>query len=94
VTRTRSPSYTVVDVFTEPLSGNSLAVFPEASEFDAAGETIVVILADTGERYISTRLFAVRHAKNLAMIVLNPRGCAVVVGSKHAVTLNADRHKD
>jgi predicted PhzF superfamily epimerase YddE/YHI9 len=58
VTRTRSPSYTVVDVFTEPLSGNSLAVFPEASEFDAAGETIVVILADTGERYIGTRLFA------------------------------------
>jgi trans-2,3-dihydro-3-hydroxyanthranilate isomerase len=37
VTRTRSYSYTVVDVFTtEPLSGNSLAVFPEASEFDAA----------------------------------------------------------
>lgn len=59
MTRTRSCSYTVVDVFTtEPLSGNSLAVFPEASEFDAAGETIVVILADTGERYISTRLFA------------------------------------
>lgn len=58
MTRTRSPSYPVVDVFTEPLSGNSLAVLPEASEFDAAGETIVVILADTGERYISTRLFA------------------------------------
>jgi hypothetical protein len=93
VTRTRSPSYTVVDVFTEPLSGNSLAVFPEASEFDAAGETIVVILADTGERYISTRLFA-EGMPNLAMIVLNHRGCAVVVGSKHAVTLNADRHKD
>jgi hypothetical protein len=63
VTRTRSPSYTVVDVFTEPLSGNSLAVLPEASEFDAAGETIVVILADTGERYISTRLFAEGMAK-------------------------------
>jgi hypothetical protein len=62
VTRTRSPSYTVVDVFTEPLSGNSLAVLPEASEF-AAGETIVVILADTGERYISTRLFAEGMAK-------------------------------
>ena len=37
MTRTRSYSYTAVDVFTtEPLSGNSLAVFPEASEFDAA----------------------------------------------------------
>ena len=31
-----SHSYTVVDVFTtEPLAGNSLAVFPDASEFDA-----------------------------------------------------------
>ena len=37
MTRTRSYSYTVVDVFTtEPLSGNSLAIFPEASAFDAA----------------------------------------------------------
>ena len=37
MTRTRSYLYTVVDVFTKaPLSGNSLAVFPEASEFDAA----------------------------------------------------------
>ena len=37
MTRTKSYPYTVVDVFTtEPLSGNSLAVFPEASEFDAA----------------------------------------------------------
>jgi trans-2,3-dihydro-3-hydroxyanthranilate isomerase len=35
--RTRSYPYTVVDVFTtERLSGNSLAVFPDASEFDAA----------------------------------------------------------
>ena len=35
--RTRSFPYTVVDVFTtEPLSGNSLAVFPDASEFDDA----------------------------------------------------------
>jgi len=35
--RPKSHPYTVVDVFTtEPLSGNSLAVFPEASEFDAA----------------------------------------------------------
>ena len=58
MTRTRSPSYTVADVFTDPLSGNSLAVLPEASEFDAVGETIAVILADTGERYISPRLFA------------------------------------
>jgi hypothetical protein len=33
-------------------------------------------------------------AKNLAMIVLNHRGCAVVVGSKHAATLNARGHKD
>jgi len=31
-----SHSYTVVDVFTtEPLAGNPLAVFPDASEFDA-----------------------------------------------------------
>jgi len=29
-----------------------------ASRKEAAGETIVVILADTGERYITTRLFA------------------------------------
>ncbi|MBV8828295.1 MAG: PhzF family phenazine biosynthesis protein [Acidobacteriaceae bacterium] len=37
MTRTKSYPYTVVDVFTtEPLSGNSLAVFPEASKFDAA----------------------------------------------------------
>ena len=37
MTRTESHPYTVVDVFTtEPLSGNPLAVFPEASEFDAA----------------------------------------------------------
>jgi trans-2,3-dihydro-3-hydroxyanthranilate isomerase len=37
MTQTKSYRYTVVDVFTtEPLSGNSLAVFPEASEFDAA----------------------------------------------------------
>jgi hypothetical protein len=28
------------------------------------------------------------------MIVLNHRGCAVVVGSKHAATLNAHGHKD
>jgi trans-2,3-dihydro-3-hydroxyanthranilate isomerase len=36
MTQTKSYPYTVVDVFTtEPLSGNSLAVFPEASEFDA-----------------------------------------------------------
>jgi trans-2,3-dihydro-3-hydroxyanthranilate isomerase len=35
--QTKSYPYTVVDVFTtEPLSGNSLAVFPQASEFDAA----------------------------------------------------------
>ena len=35
--RTRSYPYTVVDVFTaEPLFGNSLAVFPDASEFDEA----------------------------------------------------------
>jgi len=37
MTQTKSYPYTVVDVFTAaPLSGNSLAVFPEASEFDAA----------------------------------------------------------
>jgi trans-2,3-dihydro-3-hydroxyanthranilate isomerase len=37
MTRTKSHPYTVVDVFTtEPLAGNSLAVFPEASEIDAA----------------------------------------------------------
>ena len=37
MTQTKSYPYAVVDVFTtEPLSGNSLAVFPEASEFDAA----------------------------------------------------------
>jgi len=37
MTQTKSYPYTVVDVFTtEPLSGNSLAVFPDASEFDAA----------------------------------------------------------
>jgi len=37
MTPTKSYPYTVVDVFTtEPLSGNSLAVFPDASEFDAA----------------------------------------------------------
>ena len=37
MTQTKSYPYTVVDVFTtESLSGNSLAVFPEASEFDAA----------------------------------------------------------
>ena len=36
MSQTRSHPYTVVDVFTtEPLSGNSLAVFPEASEIDA-----------------------------------------------------------
>src|SRR5215472_18266304 len=35
--RPKSHPYTVVDVFTtEPLSGNSLAVFPEASGIDAA----------------------------------------------------------
>jgi hypothetical protein len=38
MTPTKSYPYTVVGVFTtEPLSGNSLAVFPDASEFDAAG---------------------------------------------------------
>ena len=32
-----SHAYTVVDVFTtEPLAGNPLAVFPDASEFDTA----------------------------------------------------------
>ena len=37
MTQTKSYPYTVVDVFTTaPLSGNSLAVFPEASGFDAA----------------------------------------------------------
>jgi trans-2,3-dihydro-3-hydroxyanthranilate isomerase len=37
VTPTKSYPYTVVDVFTtEPLSGNSLAVFPEASGLDSA----------------------------------------------------------
>jgi len=37
MTQTKSHPYTVVDVFTTaPLSGNSLAVFPEASGFDAA----------------------------------------------------------
>ncbi len=36
MTQTKSYPYAVVDVFTtEPLSGNSLAVFPDASEFDA-----------------------------------------------------------
>jgi len=36
MTQTKSYRYTVVDVFTtEPLSGNSLAVFPEASELEA-----------------------------------------------------------
>ena len=35
MTQTKSYPYTVVDVFTtEPLSGNSLAVFPDASKFD------------------------------------------------------------
>src|ERR1700735_2728833 len=37
MTQTKSYPYTVVDVFTTaPLSGNSLAVVPEASGFDAA----------------------------------------------------------
>ena len=37
MTQTKPYPYTVVDVFTsEPLSGNSLAVFPEAAELDAA----------------------------------------------------------
>jgi len=37
MTQTKSYPYTVVDVFTtEPFSGNSLAVFPQASVFDAA----------------------------------------------------------
>jgi hypothetical protein len=35
MTPTKSYPYAVVNVFTtEPLSGNSLAVFPDASEFD------------------------------------------------------------
>ena len=36
MTPTKSYPYAVVNVFTtEPLSDNSLAVFPDASEFDA-----------------------------------------------------------
>jgi hypothetical protein len=93
VTRTRSPSYPVVDVFTEPLSGNSQAVLPEASEFNAAGETIVVILADTGERYI-VRDCSPKACQKPSNDRAESPSCAVVVGSKHAVTLNADRHKD
>jgi cysteine synthase A len=40
-------------------SGAALhAALAVAARPDAAGKTIVVLLADTGERYVSTALFA------------------------------------
>jgi cysteine synthase A len=40
-------------------SGAALhAALAVASRPDAAGQTIVVLLADTGERYVTTTLFA------------------------------------
>jgi cysteine synthase A len=44
-------------------SGAALSAAIEvASREDSSGKTIVVLLADTGERYITTALFAVQDA--------------------------------
>ena len=43
MTPAKSYPYAVVNLLTtEPLSGNSSAVFPDASEFDAAAEPYVL----------------------------------------------------
>jgi len=69
MTRTKSHPYTVVDVFTTaPLSGNSLAVFPDASEIDAAAmqkiarelnltETAFVLAPTRPDRAARVRMF-------------------------------------
>ena len=98
MTRTKSHPYTVVDVFTtEPLAGNSLAVFPEASEFDAAAmqkiarelnltETVFVLPATRSDCAARVRIFT--PAKELPFAGHPTVGAAFVLLEKGIVSSN------
>jgi Phenazine biosynthesis-like protein len=87
-----SHAYTVVDVFTtEPLAGNSLAVFPDASEFDAVtmqriarelnlAETAFVLLATRKDCAARVRIFT--PAKELAFAGHPTRRYRICAGGK------------
>ena len=101
MTRAKSYPYTVVDVFTtEPLSGNSLAVFPEASEFDAAAmqkiarelnltETAFVLPATRSDCAARVRIFT--PAKELPFAGHPTVGTAFVLLQKGIVS--SSRHE-
>ena len=90
-----SHAYTVVDVFTtEPLAGNSLAVFPDASEFDAVTmqriarelnltETAFVLPATRNDCAARVRIFT--PAKELAFAGHPTVGTAFVLLQKGIV---------
>lgn len=95
---TKSSPYTVVDVFTtEPLSGNSLAVFPEASAIDAATmqkiarelnltETAFVLPATRSDCAARVRIFT--PAKELPFAGHPTVGAAFVLLQKGIVSSN------
>ena len=90
-----SHAYTVVDVFTtEPLAGNPLAVFPDASEFDAVtmqriarelnlAETAFVLPATRKDCAARVRIFT--PAKELAFAGHPTVGAAFVLLQKGIV---------
>jgi cysteine synthase len=55
--RMRSPPASRGRNFSGHFIGDSAAALEIAARNDAAGKMIVVLLADTGERYITTKLF-------------------------------------
>jgi len=91
----KSHAYTVVDVFTtEPLTGNPLAVFPDASEFDAVtmqriarelnlAETAFVLPATRKDCAARVRIFT--PAKELAFTGHPTVGTAFVLLQKDIV---------
>src|SRR5580765_6328851 len=93
--RTKSYRYTVVDVFTtEPLAGNPLAVFPDASEFDETtmqkvarelnlAETAFVLPATRKDCEARVRIFT--PAKEMAFAGHPTVGTAFVLLQEKAV---------
>ena len=95
MTLKKSHAYTVVDVFTtEPLAGNPLAVFPDASEFDAVtmqrvarelnlAETAFVLPATRNDCAARVRIFT--PAKEMAFAGHPTVGTAFVLVHKGIV---------
>jgi trans-2,3-dihydro-3-hydroxyanthranilate isomerase len=98
MTLKKSHAYTVVDVFTtEPLAGNPLAVFPDASEFDAVtmqriarelnlAETAFVLPATRKDCAARVRIFT--PAKEMAFAGHPTVGTAFVLVQKGIVPSN------